>query len=117
MTAVFDYQSGNMVATPSVGTGVDGTGFDAVSGDLFASNVDGTLAVLHEDGSDQYHVIENLQTPPGSRNMGLDPTNHRVFIVSAKVGPLPAEAAGRGRGPMMPGSFTLMVIERHPTTR
>jgi outer membrane protein assembly factor BamB len=115
--AVSDYQAGKVVATASIGTGVDGAGFDAASGDAFASNADGTLTVLHEDSPDQYHVIENVQTPQGARNMGLDPTNHRVFIVSAKFGPVPAEAAGRGRGPMIPGSFTLMVIERDPSTR
>ena len=50
--------------------------------------------------------------------MGLDPTNHRVFIVSAKFGPAPAGATGnRGRGAILPGSFTLMVIERDPATR
>ena len=44
--------------------------------------------------------------------MGIDPANHRVFVVSAKFGPVPA--GGRGRGPVLPGSFTLMVIERDP---
>jgi hypothetical protein len=45
--------------------------------------------------------------------MGLDPTNHRVFLVSAKFGSLPAGT--KGRPPVLPGSFTLMVIERAPT--
>jgi DNA-binding beta-propeller fold protein YncE len=115
--AVSDYQAGKVVATPSIGTGVDGAGFDPASGDAFASNLDGTLTVIHQDGPDQYHVIENIQTPPGSRNMGLDPTNHRVFVVSAKFGPAPAGAPGGGRGSVLPGTFTLMVIERDPATR
>ena len=112
--AVSDYQAGKVVATPPIGTGVDGAGYDAASGNAFASNLDGTLTVIHQDAPDQYHVIENVQTPKGSRNMGLDPTNHRVFIVSAKFGPVPAGAPGRG--PVLPGSFTLMVIERAPAT-
>jgi hypothetical protein len=66
--------------------------------------------VIHQDGPDQYRVVENVQTPQFSRNMGLDPTNHRLFLVSATFGPAPV--GGRGRGPMAPGSFTLMVIER-----
>jgi hypothetical protein len=50
--------------------------------------------------------------------MGLDPTNHRVFVVSAKFGSAPAGATGnRGRGPVLPGTFTLMVIERDPIAR
>jgi DNA-binding beta-propeller fold protein YncE len=110
--AVSDYQAGKVVATLPIGAGVDGAGYDAASGDAFASNADGTLTVIHQDSADQYHVLETVQTPPASRNMGLDPTNHRVFVVSAKFGPPPA--TGRGRGPVLPGSFTLMVIERGP---
>ncbi len=115
LMAISDYQAGKVVATVPIGAGVDGVGFDATSGDAFASNADGTLTVVHQDGPDQYHVAETLQTPQGARNMGLDPTNHRVFIVSAKFGPAPA--GGRGRGPVLPGSFTLMVIEREPAAR
>jgi DNA-binding beta-propeller fold protein YncE len=107
--AVSDYQAGKVVATVPIGTGVDGAGFDAASGNVFASNADGTLTVIHQDTPDEYHVAESVQTPQGSRNMGLDPTNHRVFIVSAKFGPAPT---GGRRGPVLPGSFTLMTIER-----
>ena len=113
--AVSDYQAGKVVATVPIGTGVDGAGFDAASGNAFASNADGTLTVIHQDTPDQYHVTENIQTPQASRNMGLDPTNHRVFVVSAKFGP--QLAGGRGRRPVLPGTFTLMVIERDPAAR
>ena len=115
--AVSDYQAGKVVATLPIGTGVDGAGFDAASGNAFASNADGTLTVIHQDAPDQYRVTESVQTPQGSRNMGLDTTNHRVFIVSAKFGPAPLGASGRGRGPVLPGSFTLMTIQRDPATR
>ena len=113
--AVSDYETGKVVATVPIGSGVDGTAFDSASGDAFASNADGTLTVIHQDGPDQYHVAQTVQTAPASRNMGLDPTNHRVFIVSAKFGPAPA--SGRGRGPVLPDSFALMVIERDSASR
>jgi WD40 repeat protein len=106
--AISDYESGKVITTVPIGQGVDGAGYDAASGDAFASNVDGSLTVIHQDSPDQYHVIQTLKTPDGSRNMGLDPTNHRVFIVSAKFGPTPA---GARRAPVLPGTFTLMVIE------
>ena len=112
LMAISDYQAGKVVATVPIGTGVDGAGYDAASGDAFASNADGTLTVIHQDSPDQYHVAQTVTTPQGSRNMGLDPANHRVFIVSAKFGPPPA--GGRGRPPVLPGSFTLMVVERVP---
>jgi WD40 repeat protein len=108
--AVSDYQSGKVVATAPIGTGVDGAGYDAQSGDAFASAADGTLTVIHQDTADKYSVIQTLQTAVGSRNMGLDPSNHKVFLVSAKFGPPPA--GGRGRAPVLPGTFSLLVVER-----
>jgi hypothetical protein len=108
--AVSDYQSGKVVATAPIGSGVDGAGYDARSGEAFASAADGTLTVIHQDAPDKYSVIQTLQTAVGSRNMGLDPSNHKVFLVSAEFGPAPA--GGRGRGPVLPGTFSLLVVER-----
>jgi len=113
--AVSDYQSGKVVATAPIGGGVDGVAFDPAFATVFASNADGTLTVIQQDSPDQYRVAQVVDTPQGSRNMGLDPTNHRVFVVSGKFGPAPA--GGRGRGPVLPGSFTLLVIERDPAAR
>jgi len=111
LMAVSDYQSGKVVVTVPIGAGVDGAAFDEAWGDVFASNADGTLTVIHQDAPDRYHVIDNLKTAPAARNMGLDPTNHRIFIVSAKFGSPPA--SGRGRGAVLPGTFSLLVIERN----
>ncbi len=108
--AVSDYAAGTIVATAPIGAGVDGCGFDPSTGDVFASNADGTLTVIHQDSPDRYHVVENIETPPFSRNLGLDPTTHRIFVASAKFGAAPAN--GRGRGPMEAGSFALLRIER-----
>ena len=113
--AVSDYQAGKVVATLPIGMGVDGCGYDAASGDVFAANADGTLTVIHQDGPDAYRVIDTVQTAPFARNMGLDPTNHRVFLASAKFGPAPA--GGRGRGPVLPDSFRLLVVEKAPAQR
>lgn len=110
MMAISDYQAGKVVTTIPIGSGVDGAGFDPASGDAFASNADGTLTIIHQDTPDKYHVAQALHTPEGSRNMGLDPTNHRVFVVSAKFGPVPG--TGKGRPPVLPDTFSLMVIER-----
>src|SRR6476661_2636576 len=84
LMAVSDYQAGRVVATAPIGAGVDGTAYDAVASDVFASNADGTLTVIHQDAPDNYRVIQTLQTAPAPRNMGLDPTNHRIFLVSAE---------------------------------
>jgi hypothetical protein len=107
--AISDYQAGKVIATVLIGKGVDGAGYDAAAGDAFASNADGSLTVIHQDNPNAYHVIQTLPTPVGSRNLGLDSMSHLVFVVSAKFGPVPS---GGGRPPVLPGTFTLMTIER-----
>ena len=106
--AVSDYDTGKVVATVPIGNGVDGAGFDPASGDGFTSNGEGTLTVFHEESPDRYSVVQTLQTQPGSRNMGLDPTMHRIYLPAAKFGPVPA---GGRRGPVLSGSFSLLVVE------
>jgi DNA-binding beta-propeller fold protein YncE len=95
--AVSDYESGKVVAIMPIGTGVDGAAYDAASGDAFASSADGTLTVIHQDGPDNYRVVQNLQTAQGARNMGLDPLTHRLFVVCAKT---------------VAESFMMMVVEQ-----
>ena len=115
LMAVSDITTGKVVATLPIGAGTDGAAFDPATGDAFASNADGTLTVIHQDGPDTYHVVQNVQTAQGGRNMGLDPVTHRVFVVSAKMGPAPAESTAanpRRRPQVIPGSFVVMVIEK-----
>ena len=106
--AISDFAAGKVVATVPIGTGVDGAGYDPASGDAFASNADGTLSVIHQDSPDQYRVVQTLETPQLSRNMGLDAGNHRIYMPAAKFGEAPG---GRGRRPVLPDTFQLLVIE------
>jgi len=107
--AISDYQAGRVITTVPIGMGVDGAGYDPSSANAFASNADGTLTVIHQDSPDKYRVAQTVETPQGSRNMGLDPTNHRLYLASGKFGPVPA--SGR-RGPVLAGSFAVLVIEQ-----
>ena len=108
--AVSDYRSGKILTTLPIGQGVDGAAYDPRSRDAFASNADGTLTVIHQDSPDTYHVVETVRTQQASRNMGLDPTTHKLFLAAAKFGPPPAN--GRGRPPVIGETFSLLVIER-----
>jgi DNA-binding beta-propeller fold protein YncE len=114
--AVSNIATGTVITTLPIGQGVDGAAYDPARGDAFASCADGTLTVIHQDDPDKYHVSQTVTTATGGRNMGLDPSNHKLFVVSAKFGPAPAESTAanpRRRPPMIPGSFMLMVIEKN----
>jgi YVTN family beta-propeller protein len=112
--AVSDYKNGKVITTVPIGRGVDGAGYDPVRRDVYTSNLDGTLTVIHQDSPDSYRVVENLQTGQNARNMGLDPASHRIYLSSARFGPAPAESTAtnpRRRPPMIPGSFYVIVVE------
>jgi DNA-binding beta-propeller fold protein YncE len=112
--AVSDAAAGKLVTTLPIGSGVDAAGYDPGTGMVFASNGEGTLTVIHEDAPDRYHVVRTVRTMPGARTMGLDPRTHRVYTVSARFGPAPAQATPtnpRRRPPVLPGTFTLLVLE------
>ena len=114
LLAVSDYAKGTVVATVPIGQGVDGGGWDPIRRDAYTSNGDGTLTVIHQDSPNKYHVVENVPTGDRARTMGLDPATHRIFLPSAKFGPVPAESTAtnpRRRPPMLPGSFTVIVVE------
>ncbi len=110
---ISDAVSGKLVTTVPIGAGVDANRFDAGTGYAFASTGDGHITVAHEDSPNKFTVVDNVTTMPGARTMALDPVSHRLYTVSAKFGPAPAAKAGqRSRPPVIPGSFTLLVLER-----
>ena len=113
--AISNYANGTVVATVPIGEGVDGAGYDPKLRDVYASNADGTLTVIHQDSPNKYHVAETVQTGERGRNMGLDVASHRIYIASAKFGPVPADSTAanpRRRPPMIPGSFSIIVVEK-----
>ena len=112
--AVSDYRNGKVITTVPIGRGVDGAGYDPIRRDVYASNGEGTLTVIHQDSPDSYRVVENVQTAQGGRTMALDPASRRIFIVSSKFGAVPAESTAtnpRRRPPVIPGSFFVIVVE------
>ena len=111
--AVSDYQVGEVVATVPIGKGVDGSGYDPATANIFLSNSDGTLNIIHQDTPDAYRPLQTITTPTGSRALGLDPTTHKLFVTTARFIP---SASGKGRPTVAPDSFTLLTIERDPST-
>ena len=112
-TAVVDYVGKRILAMVPVGAGVDATDFDPLTGLAFASAGDGTLAVIREDAPGHF-TVESVPTVRGARTMALDPRTHRIYLSSARYGATPAATAAqpRPRPPVVPGSFTVLVVSR-----
>ena len=110
---VVDARAGHVVASLPIGAGVDGSAFDPATGLAFASNGEGTITVVHEESPDSFRVLGSVPTRRGARTMTLDPLTHRLYTVTAAFGPPPAPTAEQPhpRPSIVPGSFTLLVLE------
>jgi YVTN family beta-propeller protein len=114
LMVVLNTDNGKVVTTLPIGSGTDAAAFDPETGFAFSSNGEGTLTVVHEDSPDKFTVAESVPTQRGARTMTLDQKMHRLFSVSAEYGPTPAPTTERPRprAPMVPGTFTLLVLEK-----
>ncbi len=106
---VVDAKTGKIITTLDTGAGTDAAAFDAGLKRAFASNGQGTLTVVEQQGQN-YKVAGNVDTARGARTMALNPNTHKIYTATAEFGP-PAE--GQKRPSITPGSF--MVLEYSPT--
>jgi YVTN family beta-propeller protein len=112
--AVVDADSGKLVSTLPIGGGVDANGFDPETGLAFASCGEGVLTVVHEDSPDKFSAAESVPTKRGARTMALDLVKHRIFLVTAEFGPVPAPTAAQPhpRPAILPDSFVVLVVDK-----
>jgi outer membrane protein assembly factor BamB len=114
--AVLDGNSGKVITTQPIGKGVDATEFDARTGLIYFSTGggDGELSIFHEDGPDQYSLVENVKTLPGARTMALDRKTGTAYLSVADFGPRPAPTGNnpQPRPPIIPNTFSVLVVGR-----
>ena len=110
--AVTDADTGHVINTLPIGSGVDANAFDPETDLAFSSNGEGTLTVVHEDAPDKFSVIDNVPTQRGARTMALDPQTHKLYLATAQFGPPPAPTPERPRPrpSIVPGSFVILVL-------
>ena len=111
MMAVTDIATMKMIATPAVGAGTDGAGFDIGLGYAYSSNGgDGTLSIVTLVNG-KYEAIDTVPTERGARTMTVDQKLHRVILPGAEFGP-PAESKDgkKGRPQVIPDTFHLTVV-------
>jgi YVTN family beta-propeller protein len=109
---VMDAATGKLVAEVPIGEGCDGAAFDPATRNIYTSNGEGTLTVIHENTANDFKVIDNVKTKPGARTIALDDKTHRLFLPTAEFEALAPNAAKDERPKMIAGSFQILVIEK-----
>ncbi len=103
---VVNAENGKVIAKQPIGERVDATFFDPRTGNIFCSCGDGTVTVIHDDGGDQYSVVETIKTKVGSKTMALDRKTHNLFLPSADFKP---GATPKARPTVIPKTFAILV--------
>jgi len=110
MMAVTDIATMKVIATPAIGSGADGAGFDS---DLaFSSNGEGNMTIVKLVNG-KYEAVDTVTTERGARTMTVDHVNHKIYMLAAEYGPAPAAKEGQKgtpRAPVLPDSFHVIVI-------
>ena len=110
MMAVTDIATMKVIATPAIGSGADGAGFDS---DLaFSSNGEGNMTIVKLVNG-KYEAVDTVTTERGARTMTVDHVNHKIYMLAAEFGPAPAAKEGQKgtpRAPVLPDSFHVIVI-------
>jgi len=114
---VLSADTGKIITTlplPDIST--DGEGFNQETLENFSSHANGTLTVIKENSRTDFVVEQTVKTIDNGKAMAFDSRTGHVFVTGAEYLPAAPNAVrfkGRPpRGPMVPGSFSIVEIGR-----
>lgn len=77
---VLNADTGQVVATLPIGSGVDGAAYDPELRRVYTFNGFGTMTVIQQDSADSYRVLEQAATHFGGHAGAVDPATHRIYV-------------------------------------
>jgi DNA-binding beta-propeller fold protein YncE len=115
VVVILNADNGNVLTTFPTGEGVDTVAFNVATMEAISAENGGSMTFIKENSPTNFAVEQTLQTIPGAKTLALDTKANRVFTMTAEYGPAPSNAppgpAGRpARGPMIPGSFSILMV-------
>ena len=115
VVVILNADNGNTLATFPTGEGVDTVAFNPATMEAISAEAAGSMTFIKENSPTSFTVEQTLQTMPGAKTMALDTKTNHVLTMTAEYAPAAANAppgpAGRpARGPMVPGSFSILMV-------
>jgi hypothetical protein len=110
---ILSADDGKIITTLPLGRGTDGAVFNPNTMEAFSSQTDGTLTVIKENSPTNFVVEQTVQTMPSAKTLTLDSKTNHVYLIGAEFPPAPPRPAQGGQGnpnPMVPDSFTILIV-------
>ena len=112
---IVNAQNGNIITTLPTGVGVDTVAFNPATMEAISAENGGSMTFIKESSPTSFAVEQTLQTMAGAKTLAFDSKTGHVFTMTAEFGPpapnAPPGPAGRpARGPMVPGSFSILMV-------
>jgi hypothetical protein len=112
---ILNADDGNIVTTLPLSGVTDGAVFNPATMEAFSSHAEGTLAVIKENSPTSFAVEQIVDTMPSAKTLTLDRKTNRILLIAAVFDPpppgTPPLSNGRiARGPMVPGSFSILSV-------
>jgi DNA-binding beta-propeller fold protein YncE len=117
VVVILNARDGRVLTTLPTGQGVDTVAFNSATDEAISAENDGSMTFISERSPTRFAVEQTLVTMKGAKTLTLDTRTNHLFTEAAEYEPAPANApsgpAGRpARGPMVPGSFTVLMVGR-----
>jgi hypothetical protein len=112
---IVNADNGNIITTLPTGVGVDTVVFNPATMEAISAENGGSMTFIKENSPTNFAIEQTLQTIPGAKTIALDPKTNRLFTMTAEFEPpapnAPPGPAGRpARGPMVAGSFSILMV-------
>jgi DNA-binding beta-propeller fold protein YncE len=111
---ILSARDGKILDALPIGQGTDGAVFNPKTMEAFSSQGDGTLTIVKEKSPSSFVVEQNLETMKTAKTLTLDRKTGHILLIAAEFAapatPPPAGGRGRGRGQMVPDSFSILVV-------
>jgi hypothetical protein len=115
VVVIMNADNGNIITTLPTGVDVDTVAFNPATMEAISAENGGTMTFIKENNPTSFVVEQTLQTRPGAKTMALDTKTNHILTMTADFGSAAPDAQPGGsgrppRGPMIPGSFSILMV-------
>jgi DNA-binding beta-propeller fold protein YncE len=115
VAVIVNADNGNIITTLPTGVDVDTVAFNAATMEAISAENGGTMTFIKENSPTTFVVEQALQTKAGAKTLALDTKTNHVLTMTADFAAATADAQPGGsgrppRGPMIPGSFSILMV-------